>query len=95
MQNGTLTFESLTTLLRGLSQKRRQGVLQINLGKKQLELSFSNGKIVEVRSSLKPILEEICQRLLKAHKISLDHFNKLQGSTSFLKISQLNSWQPS
>ncbi len=85
MQNGTLTFESLTTLLRGLSQKRRQGVLQINLGRKQLELSFSNGKIVEVRSSLKPILEEICQRLLKAHKISLDHFNKLHGSNLFLE----------
>ena len=49
MQTGKLDIDSFSQLLRGISQRRKQGALEITLGENIRTVYFISGKIVEVR----------------------------------------------
>ena len=66
MDSGLLTSETFSTLLRTISQRRRQGVLEIDFPSDPVRILFVQGKIVEVvRASLAPA-HEVVQRLQRA-----------------------------
>ncbi|MCB0317315.1 MAG: DUF4388 domain-containing protein, partial [Bdellovibrionales bacterium] len=50
MQTGKLTEDSFSQLLRSISQKRKQGKLEIIQGEESCFIYFVSGKIVEVRT---------------------------------------------
>lgn len=47
MQTGVISAENFSQVLRGLSQKRKHGVLEIQYAEKRVDVSFVQGKIVE------------------------------------------------
>ena len=60
MQTGVLTSENLASVLRDVSQRRRQGTLSIHLLNRQIELLCVQGKIVEViEVGISPVSELI------------------------------------
>lgn len=58
MEAGIINEESLTSLLRNISQRRRQGVLEISYPQGPVRISFIQGKIVEIeRGDVPPACE--------------------------------------
>ena len=69
MESGVLTVENFPVLLRGISQKRRQGVLEITQGEKVARIVFVQGKVVElVHDNLAPA-QELALRFREAEII--------------------------
>src|SRR5687768_17151586 len=58
--------ESLTTVFRSLSLKRRQGVLEILTDETSFELVFQNGKIVDAGCSSEHPSAQVCDKLVCA-----------------------------
>lgn len=50
MQTGVVSQDNLADVLRGISQRRRQGVLEIATGRGTYRVSFVQGRIVEIRT---------------------------------------------
>lgn|GEM_PF-4720067 len=69
MESGAINRENLSSILRSLSQRRRQGTLEINEGEKQLKILFFQGKIVEVLHGSVPPAEEVAELLEAADLI--------------------------
>jgi len=66
MEVGIVTEESLTTVLRQIGHKRRQGVLELVYSHRLVQISFIQGKIVEVRHGARDVAEEVLLRLQDA-----------------------------
>ncbi|RMG41833.1 MAG: hypothetical protein D6719_07715 [Candidatus Dadabacteria bacterium] len=66
MQSGVINSDNFSQVLRGLSQRRRQGVLEINYGDSNIALEFYHGKIVEVLDYENNQYEEVHRILLNA-----------------------------
>ena len=66
METGVINEESLSNILRSISQRKKNGVLEINLAEQQISVLFAKGKVVEiVRAGLTPA-EEVVQILKRA-----------------------------
>ncbi|MEZ4753214.1 MAG: DUF4388 domain-containing protein [Bdellovibrionota bacterium] len=70
MQTGKLSSESFPQLLRGISQKRKQGELELSFGENVRTIYFISGKIVEVRDEGVSEIEEVAEILYKSKLIS-------------------------
>ena len=77
MQSGVVNPDSLTNLFRSLSQKRRQGVLEISMNDSLLKIGFHNGKIVEVSKAGQTLDRAIAGRLKDAEMISKKLFDSI------------------
>ena len=62
----SINYGSFQALLRGLSQRRRQGLLQVDCRGSAFELSFFEGRIVSARCAGRSPTREICGRLARA-----------------------------
>jgi hypothetical protein len=70
MQTGVLTSENLASVLRDISQRRRQGTLAINLLNRQIEILCVQGKVVEaVEVGISPVAEMV-EILVKAGRLA-------------------------
>lgn len=61
--SGLVTKESLSELLRTISQRRRNGWLEIQYPDQQVNLGFMQGKICEVQHNSQSSIEEFAKRL--------------------------------
>ena len=66
MEAGIVTEEGLTTVLRQIGQKRRQGVLELVYPDRLLEFLFVQGKIVEVLCQGEDVSRAVFERLKEA-----------------------------
>jgi len=66
MQSGVLSADNLPDLLRGISQRRRQGVLEIHGSDGVTSIKFVQGRIVEVAASPLTPVQEVVQCLARA-----------------------------
>jgi hypothetical protein len=66
MEVGIATEEGLTTVLRQIGQKRRQGVLELVSPERHVEILFVQGKIVEVLSQGEDVSKAALTRLKEA-----------------------------
>ena len=64
MQVGIINEENFPQILRGISQKRRHGVLELHVGDQIVEVFFYQGKIVDVFRNKQTILKQIAHRLV-------------------------------
>lgn len=72
MQTGVLSSENLAQVLRGIAQKRKQGILEVTNGEHVLQIMFVAGKIVEAFRSLDQALEEVITRIGAAGVLPAD-----------------------
>lgn len=77
MYSGVFSADELTRVFRSISQKRRQGVLEIQLGSHSVFISFHNGKIVDAGQLEKPSTLAICERLMLCGKMTSDQRQEL------------------
>ncbi len=63
MQAGIVTAENIAQILRGISQKRRHGTLEVHAGDNTLEIYFYQGKIVNLRLQGIPLARMVAKRL--------------------------------
>lgn len=63
MFSGVLSGENLSQTLRDISQRRRQGVLEVSVLDQQYELFFVQGRVVDVHKAGQNLCEEIVQCL--------------------------------
>lgn len=70
MQDGTLSRDSLNQLMRSLSRKRRQGLLEITSDEVGLSVQFLSGKIVSVTREGEAASLAVLERLRRAGCIS-------------------------
>lgn len=76
MYSGVFSADELTRVFRSISQKRRQGVLEIQLGSHTVFITFHNGKIIDAGQSEKPSTLGICERLVVSGKMSGDQIQE-------------------
>lgn len=89
MESGVLNRENLSSVLRSISQRRRQGVLEINEAGEQTQILFYQGKIVEVVKGESSPAVEVAQLLEAAELISVPESFRPR---SYLELfDQLNS----
>lgn len=69
MQAGIITEENLSQILRGISQKRRHGVLELHAGERVLEISFFQGKIVNLCDQGKSLARSVAERFVRRETI--------------------------
>lgn len=72
MQTGVLSSENLAQVLRGIAQKRKQGILEVTNGEQVLQIMFVAGKIVEAFQSLDQALQEIITKIGAAGVLPAD-----------------------
>lgn len=65
MQAGVISEENLAQILRGISQKRRHGVLEVHAGDRVIEITFFQGKIVDVLNRRAPLARRVAERLVR------------------------------
>lgn len=70
MHTGTVTPDNLSQILRGISQRRQSGVLDITFPDKSFHVIFVGGKIVEALSSEQNQWQDLIHRLITAQVIS-------------------------
>ncbi len=73
MDTGVITHESLPTLLRSISQRRRQGVLEVQLAAAQLQFFFVQGRVVEGARSESSGPKETLTLLIEAGLVADDN----------------------
>ncbi len=66
MQTGVITPDNLSQVLRGLSQKRKSGIFEINCVEHMIYLHFQHGKIIEVIDTRKHAIQDLFDRLKAA-----------------------------
>ncbi|RIL08469.1 MAG: hypothetical protein DCC75_08820, partial [Proteobacteria bacterium] len=66
MDTGALTQESLSGIFRAISQRRRQGVLEIEHPVAPTQIYFVQGKVAEVRRGGRSPVMEVCQAIIRA-----------------------------
>ena len=72
MQTGVLTQESLAQVLRGVSQRRRQGCLEVRYTDRSVRILFIQGKIAEfLEQGINPA-QEVCRMLQAAGMLELE-----------------------
>lgn len=69
MQAGIVTEDNIAQILRGISQKRRHGVLEVHAGESTLEIFFFQGKIVNLQLQGIPLSRMVAQKLAKRETI--------------------------
>jgi len=67
MQTGVLSSENLADVLRGISQRRRQGLLEINSHDEVITIKFVQGRVVEATTSRTSPFEETAEWFIRAH----------------------------
>ncbi len=72
MQTGVIGSHNVSNVLRGIAQKRQQGVLHIEYQERSVSLYFVQGKIVEVREEGLIPAQEIVQALKSAGLINVN-----------------------
>ena len=65
MQSGLIDSENVSSVLRGISQKKQNGSLEINLPEQQIIIVFSNGKIVDGFTNEKTSVGRVFEKLQK------------------------------
>ena len=71
MQAGVVTEENFAQILRGISQKRRHGVLEMHSGDAVVEISFYQGKIVDLTANKRKLLDLVVQKLKVRGTVSI------------------------
>lgn len=66
MQNGVISTENFAQVLRSISQRRRQGTLEVHCGERVLKASFNAGRIVEVVENEDAAPRDLAQRFCDA-----------------------------
>ena len=85
MQSGVLDTETLPNVLRDLSQKRKQGVLEIRTAQSKVSVCFILGKIVDVVRGDTPPCRDLVARLVDAGAIPDDlELSSASGYTDLL-----------
>lgn len=69
MQSGVLNKDNLSNVFRGLSQRRQQGTMEINLQDGVVKLLFVQGKIVEVIENDRKPSDEVAEILVAAERV--------------------------
>lgn len=90
VQSGVITDETLGDVLRSISQRRRQGVLEINAPNAVIRIQFSLGKIIEVIIGDENPLDEIVGRLATAEVIPSGFVVSSEENYSDLFVSLMN-----
>ncbi len=98
MQTGVINNDNMSQVLRQLSQKRKQGVLEITAGESIYRFYFAQGKIVDASDSLKKKELELLERLQEASLISIldpktfleEHAEEIDESDLFASIAALS-----
>lgn len=70
MHTGVSSQESLSQVLRNISQRRRQGVLELHFGDRVVHVHFVQGKIVELAERGSAPAQEIANILVAANLLS-------------------------
>ena len=96
METGVLTADSLSDVLRKTSQRKRNGVLDIQLQNETLMVAFVGGRAVEVfKNQAMPALE-VVERLVAAELVPEEVWQDQetwQGSyESFMRYAQQQDW---
>src|SRR3954468_12737548 len=91
MHSGVVTTENLGEILRGLSQRRRQGVLEISRGSSSTRISFVAGRIVDVSVDGRSPIEDVTEALRGADIVGQDFEIAPEATYSdlFAKINRL------
>ncbi len=63
MLSGIVNTENIPQILRAISQKRQQGVLEINFGERQVGIAFVQGKVADVVDSAADKVHEMLEML--------------------------------
>ena len=66
MLSGLLAPDTLSVALRDISQRRRQGIIEITMGEERLEVLFIQGRVVDALSSARRPVDELYRRLCNA-----------------------------
>ncbi len=64
MESGVINEDSFSNILRSISQRKKNGVLEITLTEGQLSVSFVKGKVVEVQRADESPAAEVIKRLV-------------------------------
>jgi hypothetical protein len=64
MQVGIINQENFPQILRAISQRRRHGILELHVGERILEISFYQGKIIDVMRDKQTLYKQIADRLV-------------------------------
>jgi hypothetical protein len=64
MQVGIVNQDNFPQILRSISQRRRNGILELHISERILEVSFHQGKIVDVLHDKQTLYKQIAERLV-------------------------------
>ena len=84
MQTGLVTNDNLSEVLRGLSQKRKQGVLELAIGQEKWNISFLTGKIVEVSKEGENPVETLFERISASGRVTQEVSGELDSYKALL-----------
>lgn len=90
MLTGALSIPALSAAFRSLSHKKRQGVLEITFDDALVQLSFFEGKIVEVTKVDDSELMPICERLVVSNRLNPKLLERLRGND--ITVKQLHKY---
>jgi len=63
MITGVINSDNIPQVLRGISQRRQQGVLEVNFAEKRVDIFFMQGKVVDVQMSDRDHVLEVLETL--------------------------------
>ncbi len=92
MESGVINKENLASILRGISQKRRNGILEVTYPDYQLSIFFNKGKVVEVvKSTISPAQEIV--DLFKGAGL-IPHAQDIKGENYSEVFQEMNKLPP-
>lgn len=84
MYQGVISKDNFGEVLRGISQKRRHGLLEITRPQGTTTLCFSGGKIVDVLDGEKTPLQNVVERLQRGGVVTEDF--KIEGEETYQEL---------
>jgi Domain of unknown function (DUF4388) len=91
MESGLLTSENLPSVLRSISQLRRQGILEIQRDESVFQILFVQGKVVEVVVNGVSGAHQVATRMTQAGILSAGDLEDLTYSELFRELNQRGS----
>lgn len=72
MITGVINTDNISQVLRSISQRRQQGVLEVNFSDRRIDIFFVQGKVVDVQHSDQNHLLEVLETLQRGKRVPED-----------------------